>query len=95
MLWPLVMWGSEEKDPEEREWIKSQILRMEKVATNAKITGQVLEEVQKRQDATNARKDTPRLPLQAIRRVIYDKAASRFAATNPETGMVFAGWRTV
>ncbi|KAI6091346.1 fungal-specific transcription factor domain-containing protein [Hypoxylon rubiginosum] len=57
MLWPLVMWGSEEKNPEEREWIKSQILRMEEVATNAKITGQVLEEVQKRQDAMNARKD--------------------------------------
>ncbi|XXG98553.1 hypothetical protein Hte_004878 [Hypoxylon texense] len=50
MLWPLVMWGSEEKNPEEREWIKSQILRMEKVAINARITSQVLEEVQNRQE---------------------------------------------
>lgn len=32
MLWPLVMWGSEEKNSDEC------ILRMEKVATNARIT---------------------------------------------------------
>ncbi|KAI1461371.1 fungal-specific transcription factor domain-containing protein [Annulohypoxylon moriforme] len=57
MLWPLLMWGSEEKDGDERAWIKSQILRMEKVATNARITSQVLEEVQKRQDTLNARQD--------------------------------------
>lgn len=57
MLWPLLMWGAEEKNLEERAWIKSQILRMEKVATNARITSQVLEEVQKRQDAMNARQD--------------------------------------
>ncbi|KAI1402132.1 fungal-specific transcription factor domain-containing protein [Hypoxylon fuscum] len=57
MLWPLLMWGSEEKNPDERTWIKSQILRMEKVATNARITSQVLEEVQKRQDTLNARQD--------------------------------------
>ncbi len=57
MLWPLLMWGSEEKDLEERAWIKSQILRMEKVATNARITSQVLEEVQRRQDTMNARQD--------------------------------------
>ncbi|KAI0387690.1 fungal-specific transcription factor domain-containing protein [Hypomontagnella monticulosa] len=57
MLWPLLMWGSEEKDPDERAWIKSQILRMEKVATNARIASQVLEEVQKRQDTLNARQN--------------------------------------
>ncbi|KAL7627543.1 hypothetical protein AAE478_001736 [Parahypoxylon ruwenzoriense] len=57
MLWPLLMWGSEEKNPDERAWIKAQILRMEKVATNARITSQVLEEVQKRQDTLNARQD--------------------------------------
>lgn len=57
MLWPLLMWGAEEKNLEERAWIKSHILRMEKVATNARITSQVLEEVQKRQDSVNARQD--------------------------------------
>ncbi|OTA63713.1 hypothetical protein K449DRAFT_405167 [Hypoxylon sp. EC38] len=57
MLWPLVMWGSEEKNLDERAWIKSQILRMERVATNARITSQVLEEVQKRQDTLNARQN--------------------------------------
>ncbi|KAI0123995.1 hypothetical protein BJ170DRAFT_598322 [Xylariales sp. AK1849] len=57
MLWPLLMWGSEEQDAEERVWIKSQILRMEKVAGNARITAQVLEEVQARQDASKLRVD--------------------------------------
>ncbi|KAI5868527.1 fungal-specific transcription factor domain-containing protein [Durotheca rogersii] len=57
MLWPLLMWGSEEKSAEERAWIKTQIIRMEKVATNARITSQVLEEVQKRQDTLSARQD--------------------------------------
>ncbi|KAI1776855.1 hypothetical protein F4818DRAFT_440251 [Hypoxylon cercidicola] len=50
MLWPSAMWGSEEENPEEREWIKSQILCMEKVATHARITSQVLEEVPKCQE---------------------------------------------
>ncbi|RYP78605.1 hypothetical protein DL769_003166 [Monosporascus sp. CRB-8-3] len=57
MLWPLLMWGTEEKNLEERAWIKSQILRMERVATNARITSQVLDEVQRRQDSMNARQD--------------------------------------
>ncbi|KAK2001128.1 hypothetical protein LX36DRAFT_373350 [Colletotrichum falcatum] len=57
MLWPLLMLGSEEQDPREREWIKAQILRMERVAGNAKITAQVLEEVQARQDADRVRVD--------------------------------------
>ncbi|KAK2035165.1 hypothetical protein LX32DRAFT_712899 [Colletotrichum zoysiae] len=57
MLWPLLMLGSEEQDPRERAWIKTQILRMERVAGNAKITAQVLEEVQARQDAGKVRVD--------------------------------------
>ncbi|TPX11281.1 uncharacterized protein E0L32_001099 [Thyridium curvatum] len=56
-LWPLLMLGSEEDDLSERQWIKDQILRMEKVATNARITAQVLEEVQARQDVSKARVD--------------------------------------
>ncbi|KAL5868707.1 hypothetical protein ACKVWC_009465 [Pyricularia oryzae] len=57
LLWPLLMLGSEEKDPNEREWIRGQIIRMEKVASNARATAQVLEEVQRRQDLTNTRQD--------------------------------------
>ncbi|OLN83765.1 hypothetical protein CCHL11_08728 [Colletotrichum chlorophyti] len=57
MLWPLLMLGSEEQDPQERIWINTQILRMERVAGNAKITAQVLEEVQARQDAEKVRVD--------------------------------------
>ncbi|WDK15173.1 hypothetical protein CGRA01v4_06454 [Colletotrichum graminicola] len=57
MLWPLLMLGSEERDPQGRVWIKTQILRMERVAGNAKITAQVLEEVQARQDADKVRVD--------------------------------------
>lgn len=70
-LWPLLMLGSEEADLAEREWIKEQILRMEKVATNARITAQVLEEVQARQDASKARVD--------IRSVMYAIFDSCFA----------------
>ncbi|KAL1888157.1 hypothetical protein Sste5346_009767 [Sporothrix stenoceras] len=57
MLWPLVMLGTEEKDPVERAWIKTQLLRMEKIAGNARITTQVLDEVQARQDASKMRED--------------------------------------
>ncbi|CAK7234481.1 hypothetical protein SEUCBS140593_008956 [Sporothrix eucalyptigena] len=57
MLWPLVMLGTEEKDPVERAWIKMQLLRMEKIAGNARITTQVLDEVQARQDASKMRED--------------------------------------
>ncbi|KAF4981874.1 hypothetical protein FZEAL_2394 [Fusarium zealandicum] len=57
MLWPLLMLGVEEHDPNEKVWIKTQILRMEKVAGNARITAQVLEEVQARQETAKARMD--------------------------------------
>lgn len=66
-LWPLLMLGSEEADPAEREWIMEQILRMEKVATNARITAQVLEEVQARQDASKARVD-----IRSVMHAIFD-----------------------
>jgi hypothetical protein len=66
-LWPLVMLGSEETDPVERAWIKTQILQMEKVATNARITAHVLEEVQARQDASNGRVD-----IRSVMHAIFD-----------------------
>lgn len=70
-LWPLLMLGSEEKDLAEREWIKTQILRMKKVATNAGITAQLLDEVQTRQDSSGERVD--------IRAVMHDIFDSCFA----------------
>ncbi|KAH9223930.1 fungal-specific transcription factor domain-containing protein [Leptodontidium sp. 2 PMI_412] len=71
MLWPLLMWGSEENDAEMQTWIHGQINRMEKVATNAEITGQVLREVQTRQEALKQRVD--------IRTVMHDIFNSCFA----------------
>ena len=68
MLWPLLMLGVEEQDPREKAWIRAQILRMEKVAGNATITAQVLEEVQARQDAAKARMD-----IRAIMHVVFNK----------------------
>jgi hypothetical protein len=63
MLWPLLMLGAEERDLDQRAWIRAQILRMEKVASNARITARVLDEVQARQDAARMRMD--------IRAVMY------------------------
>lgn len=76
MLWPLLMLGSEEQDPAERKWINTQILRMEKVAGNAKITAQVLEEVQARQD--KARHDSPnennwRVDIRSVMHAIFNR----------------------
>ncbi|QUC23452.1 uncharacterized protein UV8b_07693 [Ustilaginoidea virens] len=71
MLWPLLMLGAEEGDEGERLWIKEQILRMEKVAGNARLTTKVLEEVQARQDAAKQRID--------IRSVMHSVHNSCFA----------------
>lgn len=57
MLWPLLMWGCEEDSTEERTWIVGNIRRMDTVATNASVTADVMEEVQRRQDALGHRVD--------------------------------------
>lgn len=57
MLWPLLMWGCEEDSLEARTLISAVIRQMGNVATNASITGDVLEEVQRRQDETGQRVD--------------------------------------
>ncbi|KAG9698313.1 general substrate transporter, partial [Aureobasidium melanogenum] len=67
MLWPLLMLGSEEEDPHERIWIRNQICRMQEVATNAEMTAQVLDEVQKMQDLTKTRVD-----IRSIMHKIFD-----------------------
>jgi hypothetical protein len=67
MLWPLLMLGSEEEDVQERVWIRNQICRMQEVATNAQMTAQVLDEVQKTQDETKTRVD-----IRSIMHKIFD-----------------------
>jgi hypothetical protein len=67
MLWPLLMLGSEEEDTQERIWIRSQICGMQEVATNAEMTAQVLDEVQKMQDSTKVRVD-----IRSVMHKIFD-----------------------
>jgi hypothetical protein len=71
MHWPLLMWGCEEDSIEERAWIVSNMRRMGTVATNASITADVLEEVQRRQDALGQRVD--------VRSVMEDVFHTSFA----------------
>ncbi|KAI9727367.1 MAG: hypothetical protein M1834_008438 [Cirrosporium novae-zelandiae] len=71
MLWPLLMWGAEEEDLDDRIWIIAAIHGMESCATNAKITAEVLEEVQKRQDGSKRRVD--------VRQVMHEIFDSCFA----------------
>jgi hypothetical protein len=57
LLWPLLMWGAEEDSMEERRWIVDAIRGLESIATNAKPTADLLEEVQRRQDESKRRVD--------------------------------------
>jgi hypothetical protein len=57
LLWPLLMWGAEEDNLEERRWIVEAIRGLEGIATNAKPTADLLEEVQRRQDEGKRRVD--------------------------------------
>ncbi|KAJ5408912.1 hypothetical protein N7509_002795 [Penicillium cosmopolitanum] len=71
MLWPLLMLGVESEDAEERAWIISCIKGMEKVASNARMTAEVLTEVIRQQDETKQRMD--------IRKVMHDTFDRVFA----------------
>ncbi|KAF2475050.1 uncharacterized protein BDR25DRAFT_280688 [Lindgomyces ingoldianus] len=57
LLWPLLMWGCEEENSDERKWILGSIRGLESIATNAKPTADLLEEVQRRQDEGRCRVD--------------------------------------
>jgi hypothetical protein len=57
LLWPLLMWGAEEDSTEEKQWIVGAIRGLESIATNAKPTADLLEEVQRRQDEGKRRVD--------------------------------------
>lgn len=57
LLWPLLMWGCEEDSIDEKRWIVEAIRGLESIATNAKATADLLEEVQRRQDEGKRRVD--------------------------------------
>ena len=61
VLWPLLMWGCEEEDGDERRWIIEAIRSLEGIATNAKATADLLLEVQRRQDEGKTRVDVRRV----------------------------------
>lgn len=71
MLWPLLMWGSEEENPDDRVWILSIVRSMSKTVSNAGITADVLQNVWQRQDQTGQRAD--------IRTVMHETFNSCFA----------------
>lgn len=57
LLWPLMIWAAEEENLEERRWILESIRGLENIASNAKATGDLLEEVIRRQDEGKRRVD--------------------------------------
>lgn len=57
MLWPLFLWGSEEDDHDECQWILETIRSLHHVATNANMAADVLEEIQRRQGEAGTRVD--------------------------------------
>ncbi|KAF3005882.1 hypothetical protein E8E13_009290 [Curvularia kusanoi] len=57
LLWPLMIWAAEEENPEERRWILDSIRSLENIASNAKATGDLIEEVIRRQDEGKRRVD--------------------------------------
>jgi hypothetical protein len=71
MLWPLLMWGSEEENADQRAWIIQAIRQMANSVSNAAITADVLEELWKRQDSSGQRHD--------IRTVMHETFNSCFA----------------
>lgn len=57
MLWPLFLWGSEEDDQDECQWILETIRSLQHVVSNASMAADVLQEIQRRQRAVGSRVD--------------------------------------
>jgi hypothetical protein len=57
VLWPLFLWGCEEDDPDQCQWIVDTIRSLEHVATNSRITADLLHEVHTRQRVCEGRVD--------------------------------------
>ncbi|KAK2756191.1 hypothetical protein FQN54_005599 [Arachnomyces sp. PD_36] len=58
MLWPLFLWGCEEDDYDECQWIIETIRGLQHVVTNANMTADVLQEIQRRQREAGTRVDS-------------------------------------
>lgn len=56
-LWPLFLWGSEEDDYDECQWILETIRSLRHVASNANMVADALQEIQRRQRDVGARVD--------------------------------------
>ncbi|KAE8373881.1 hypothetical protein BDV26DRAFT_284765 [Aspergillus bertholletiae] len=57
MLWPLFLWGSEEDDPNECQWILTTIRSLQDIVTNANMAANALQEIQTRQQQAGSRVD--------------------------------------
>ena len=57
MLWPLFLWGSEEDDPGECQWILTTIQGLHHVASNSSMAAGALGEIQRRQRESGGRVD--------------------------------------
>ncbi|KAJ5440469.1 Protein of unknown function DUF3468 [Penicillium cf. griseofulvum] len=57
MLWPLFLWGTEEDDYDEFQWILETIRGLQHVFSNANMTADVLQETQRRQREGGRRVD--------------------------------------
>lgn len=57
MLWPLFLWGSEEDDYDQCQWILKTIRSLQHFVTNADMTADVLQETQRRQREAGTRVD--------------------------------------
>lgn len=57
MLWPLFLWGTEEENDDEFQWILETIRGLQNVFSNANMTADVLQETQRRQREGGKRVD--------------------------------------
>lgn len=57
MLWPLFLWGSEEDDRDECQWILKTIRGLHDIVTNANMAANALQEIQTRQQEAGSRVD--------------------------------------
>lgn len=57
VLWPLFLWGTEEDDQEECQWILATIRSLHDIASNANMAANVVQEIQMRQREAGSRVD--------------------------------------
>lgn len=57
VLWPLFLWGTEEDDPDECQWILNTIRSLDGIVSNANMAANLLREIQMRQQEAGSRVD--------------------------------------